>query len=57
VPIYPCTDSDALAKHFYSSSTAEALEQQAHIPGEGTIRDNPPAQVTITNALIKFSQW
>jgi len=54
---YLSTDSDALAKHFDTSSIAEALEQQAHSPGEITIRDNPPAQVTITNALIKLSQW
>jgi len=42
---YLSTDSDALAKHFDTSSTAEVLEQQTHSPGEVTIRDNPPAQV------------
>jgi len=53
---YLSTDSDALAKHFDTSSTAEALEQQAHSPGEVTIRDNPPAQVTIPKCF-KLPQW
>ncbi len=52
---YLSTDSDALARHFASAQAEGVLEEQVE-SSEVTITDDPPKQVSITDAY-KLAQW